>query len=574
MPHPQLQGEPAASQPRRVLARFASHPEFWLAVVSLFWLASANRHFLISSFQASSAEGGYATQLIGGLVIALFALNWLLLMLVVVRKPGFWVLAVLMIVCASGAHFIGRYGVFIDPEMMRNTLKTDMAEAGELLTLSLALDITLFGLVPAVLLWRYWPEPRRWRTAIAVRASCLLVALLALILTLLWISQPLSSLMRMNRDLRYLVTPSNLLWSTGKAMAGQAQEKEIALKPIAVDVAAGPIAKARERPFRLIVVVGETVRAHDWGLSGYERNTTPQLSQRQLINFSDVRSCGTNTEVSVPCMFAPVGRRNYDERAIRTSESLLHVFARAGWSVSWHDNQSGCKGVCQGLPYVQATDSRGRGLCERGRCLDEVLLDGVPDFMSSGQSQALLVLHMLGNHGPSYWRRYPAAFEQFKPACRKDDLSACTRDEIVNAYDNAILYTDHLLARLIDEMAKHQDRVDSVLIYVSDHGESLGERGLFLHGMPWAIAPDEQTRVPMSLWFSSQAAASAAVDLGCLRAKSDLRGLSHDHLFHTLMGLADLRSHIHDASLDLVSACRWATAANQARSRAKESTKP
>jgi lipid A ethanolaminephosphotransferase len=557
--------------------RLASHPEFWLALVSLFWLASSNRFFLISSFEASIAGGGDSLRLITGLIIALFALNWLILLVLVVHKPGRWFLASLLMIGAVAAHFIGRYGVFIDPEMLRNTLKTDVAEARELITLSLALDLALFGLVPAVVLWRLWPAPRAWRKASLVRLGCVLAAILTLVSAVLWISQPLSSLMRMHRDLRYLITPSNLIWSTGKAIAGQAREQGRPLRAIGLDVSPGPMATQRQRPLRIIVVVGETVRAQNWGLNGYSRNTTPELARHQPINFNDVSSCGTNTEISVPCMFAPVGQRNYDESTIRASESLLHVFARAGWSVSWHDNQSGCKGVCQDLPYVQATDPLGRGLCDRGRCLDEVLLDGVPGFMRAAQAQSLLVLHMLGNHGPSYWRRYPPAFERFKPACRKDDLSACTRDEIVNAYDNAILYTDHLLARLIDELVRHEDQVDSVLVYVSDHGESLGERGLFLHGMPWAIAPEVQTRVPMILWFSRFADASTGVDLGCLRARSGEKSLAHDHLFHTLMGLADLRSSIHEASLDLAALCRRPSAPfapSQPRDAERATTKP
>jgi lipid A ethanolaminephosphotransferase len=547
--------QPVAPMRRPLLHRLASHPEFWLALVSLFWLASSNRFFLVSSFEASSAGDGSSIRLIAGLIIALFALNWLLLLTTVLHRPGRWLLALWMMVGAVLAHFIGRYGVFIDPEMLRNSLKTDLAEAGELLTPSLVLDLTLFGLVPATAVWRLWPAPRTWRQASLIRLSCLLVAILTLLSALLWISQPFSSLMRMHRELRYLITPSNLIWSGSQAIAGQARERGQPLKAVGLDVTPGPLAQQRQRPLRIVVVVGETVRAQNWGLNGYARNTTPQLAQRAPINFNHVRSCGTNTEVSVPCMFAPVGRRQYDEAVIRGHESLLHVFARAGWDVSWHDNQSGCKGVCQGLSYVQAGDKLGRGLCEKGRCPDEVLLDGIPGFMESDQAQSLRVLHMLGNHGPSYWRRYPTAFEQFKPACRKDDLSACSRDEIVNAYDNAVLYTDHLLARLIDELTRHEDRVDSVLIYVSDHGESLGERGLYLHGMPWAIAPEEQTRVPMVFWFSKFADTGTGVALDCLRAQASTRQISHDHLFHTLMGLADLRSLVHEPAFDLAGLC-------------------
>ncbi len=329
---------------------------------------------------------------------------------------------------------------------------------------------------------------------------------------------------------------------------------------IGLDAAPGPGWATRERPRLVVLVVGETARAANWGLSGYARQTTPQLAALpSLLNFADVTACGTSTEVSLPCMFAPVGRRDYDEARIRGSESLLHVAARAGVAVQWRDNQSGCKGVCDGLPNDSLNPGNAPGLCQGERCWDEGLLRGLEERLAGlhgkPRSTQLLVLHMLGNHGPSYWRRYPPAFERFTPACRNDDLGQCSREQIVNAYDNALLYTDHVLAQLIGRLAAHTGSVDSAMLYVSDHGESLGEKGLFLHGVPYAIAPREQMQVPMVFWTSEGFARDAALDASCLRSRAQAP-VQHDHLFHTLLGLLDVRSSLYEGALDLTRACR------------------
>jgi lipid A ethanolaminephosphotransferase len=343
-----------------------------------------------------------------------------------------------------------------------------------------------------------------------------------------------------------------------------ARETRGAVKPreaIGLDAKPGPSWATRSKPMVVVLVVGETVRAANWGLNGYARQTTPQLAALpELINFRDVGSCGTNTEVSLPCMFAPVGRRSYDEARIRSSEGLLQVLARAGVAVHWRDNQSGCKGVCDGLSNDTVQSLNAPGLCSDGRCLDEGLLFGLDARLAQAKGTQLLVLHMLGNHGPSYFRRYPVAFARFTPACENDDLQHCTREEIVNAYDNALLYTDHVLAQLIGQLKARSGSVDSALIFVSDHGESLGENRLFLHGMPYAIAPEVQTKVPLVMWMSDGFRSASALDAGCLRQRAQ-GSVQHDHLFHTLLGLLDVRTSLYDSAWDFGAGCRQANSA-------------
>jgi len=260
-------------------------------------------------------------------------------------------------------------------------------------------------------------------------------------------------------------------------------------------------------------------------------------------------------------MFAPVGRRDYDEARIRGGESLLHLLAHVGLTVHWRDNQSGCKGVCAGLAQDEVGSVNPAGLCSDGRCLDEGLLVGLSERLAAARASTgrpatqVLVLHQLGSHGPAYFRRYPPAFARFTPACNNDDLQKCTREEIVNAYDNSLLYTDHVLASVIATLQRSAADVDSALIYVSDHGESLGERNLYLHGLPWFIAPNEQKKVPMVMWLSPGIASASATDTACLRQRATAPA-SHDHLFHTVLGLLDVRTSVYAPEWDLAAGCR------------------
>jgi lipid A ethanolaminephosphotransferase len=292
------------------------------------------------------------------------------------------------------------------------------------------------------------------------------------------------------------------------------------------------------------------------------RDTTPRLArlaaEGTLINVPDVHACGTNTETSLPCMFAPVGRRDYDEARIRGQQSLLHVAARAGVQVLWRDNQSGCKGVCDGLPSETVDATAAPGLCPEGRCFDEALLHDLDQRLARAQGTQLLVLHTIGSHGPAYFRRYPRAFAHFQPECQVDDLRHCSAEQIRNAFDNTLRYTDHVLASAINTLRAHADRVDSALVYVSDHGESLGEYGLFLHGVPYAMAPEVQTRVPMVAWASPGLERAAGMATGCLRKAltTTAQPVAHDHLFPVLLGLLDVRTALREPALDLLAPCR------------------
>jgi len=549
------------AQPRRRRFGVTLTSDQLVVAAAVFWALAFNGAFFaaVSKGQAGDAS---AWGLLLALAGALVALNVLLTGLLAHRRTVKLVIGAATLAAAAGAWFIGAYGITLDPSMMRNVLRTDVAEARELLGSGFVLHMALFAGLPLLLLSRVTVARVPWRRALLRRVALMLVALLALVALVWSVFQPLSSLTRNQRELRYLVTPANLMWSTAAVLAADTRGAAKAREPIGLDAKAGASWAARTRPLVVVLVVGETARAANWGLNGYARQTTPELAQAGVVNFGDVHSCGTNTEMSLPCMFAPVGRRSYDEARIRGQQSLLHVLGRAGVGIDWRDNQSGCKGVCDGLPALTIDAGFAPNLCDGDRCLDEALSQDLAQRLKRAQGTQLWVLHMLGNHGPSYYRRYPRAFARFEPDCRDDDLRKCSEQQVVNAYDNALLYTDHVLASAIRTLKAAAADVDTALIYVSDHGESLGEHGLFLHGLPYALAPEVQKRVPMVWWNSDGFERASGLAAGCLMASMAAQArqpVAHDHLFHTLLGALDVTTALHEPALDLTQPCRTAT---------------
>lgn len=525
---------------------FAASGYFALVCNLPFWQA------LLADRPSLWSSAGYAT----AVAIALVALQFVMLGLVANRWTTKPLLALMLVVASVSSFYMREFGIYLDPAMLRNVLHTEVAEARELFSSALLLHLLLTAVPPLVVVQRVRLRRRSLLKAMSRRAGLLLLAFMAGVGALSLVSKDFAAQMRNHKEIRFLATPANTVYSLSRAMGDDARIANRPRAPIATDATLGSRWGGQAKPVLFVLVVGETARAANWGLNGGgARETTPQLAQLDVINFPSVSSCGTNTEVSVPCMFSVRGRRNYDEDAIRGSESLLHVLRRAGLRVVWNDNQSGCKGVCTGLESLRPDRAALAGLCDPERCLDEALLASSDALLRDNRDNLVLVLHQLGNHGPAYYRRHPAAFRRFTPTCDSQDLSRCGRDEIINSYDNALLYTDHVLAQTIRRLEALQQSYDTALLYVSDHGESLGEKGLYLHGMPYAIAPAEQTRVPMVLWISTGYARRFGLDLACLREHAG-RSLSHDHLFHSVLGLLDVRTAVHERALDFVAACQ------------------
>ena len=521
-------------------AFFAAVPLTLLALPFFSELAS---HATLKSFTALIAT------------LAFFGLIWVGVFLVLVRwMPRYgwrWVLAVLALVGAGADAFTTLYGTVMTPDMVRNALSTDWREATELVGWRWTTRTLLFAL-PALAVAFFAPTVEqktardfRGKLRYTTRAVLLTAVTMGFLLSQF---STLSAFMRNQKEARYLIEPVAVIYSFVRTLVsdGTPQKKE----RLVIDSTPVLTAAASDKPLLIVLVVGETVRAADWGLNGYERNTTPELKRRGVINFTDVTACGTSTDVSLPCMFSRVGRKDYDRDRILTEESVLSVIDRAGVTVRWVDNQSGCKGACTNameIPVVKNAED-----CPSGTCWDKAMLGNIDEALRTETKRELLVLHSMGNHGPAYWRRTPPAFRPFGEGCLKDDLGECRPEDVVVSYDNAVAYADQFLAAAIDKLSAVKDR-DTVLLYVSDHGESLGEKGLWLHGAPYWTHLSEQTKVPMILWMND----SARRRFNVTRPAGNVDvPVTHDNLADTLFELTGVQSVVHHPQESLLSRLR------------------
>jgi lipid A ethanolaminephosphotransferase len=540
------------------------HPLVLLLVLAL-WLTTLGNLPLWRSLWALTDSHGVRTDLgllaIGGIVFTATTVLLSLLVWPLWRKP---VGVVLLMVAAANSYFMSAYGVVIDPSMMANTVQTDVREVRDLLSGSMGGVLLLGVVLPGVWWWRQPVQPWPPRRLLGRQLGLALLALV-LMVVVIWASfQDLASTMRNHKSLRYMVNPFNTVYASGRLLVGQTAQARLSLQPIGEDAAMVSSGAAGAPPL-IVLVVGETVRAANFGLAGYARDTTPQLRQLQtsgeLTYFSNVRSCGTNTQVSVPCMFSHGGREAQAKNDM-PHENLLDVLQRAGMQVLWLDNQSGCKGVCDRVPNFSTLTLKDPKLCPDGECFDEIMLRVLPERLAelektrpAGKAPVgtVVVLHQMGNHGPAYYKRTPADMKLYQPECRTNVLQDCPAQDIVNAYDNAVHYTDHLLGQTV-RWLKTQPR-PTAMLYVSDHGESLGEKGLYLHGMPYMMAPPEQTHVPMALWLSKSLQSQRGWDGACLQ-KQAAQALSHDHYFHSVLSLAQVKTRWQKTELDLFAACK------------------
>jgi lipid A ethanolaminephosphotransferase len=503
-----------------------------------------------SDWQGWLIRGSFALLLLAAfnLLLTLMAFRWVL-------KP---ILTLLLLSGAGAAYFMSQYGVMIDKEMLRNAVQTNPAEAFDLLSFKLVAYLLLLGVLPTWLLWKTPVQYRRWHFELLSKLLVIISCAAILGGVALANYQGLASLFRNHKELRLLVTPSNIVNAGSGYLREQLASAKQPFRKIGEDAVRALKVSSHGRKTLTVLVVGESARAENFSLLGYGRDTNPKLKQQDdLISFANVHSCGTETAVSVPCMFSNMGRKNYQASIAENQEGLLDVLQRAGLQVIWRDNQSGCKGTCDRVIQDDVSNDTDPSLCASGECHDEILLKNLQSFIDNLQQDTVLVMHAMGSHGPAYYKRYPKAFEQFTPVCASNALNQCTQAQIVNGYDNSILYADHVLASLIDLLRNNQDKVDSGMLYLSDHGESLGEYNLFLHGTPYMLAPEQQKHVAMLAWFSKGYQQRAGFASQCLRANRE-QALSHDNLFHSMLGLLQVKTNAYDPALDMFAACRRA----------------
>lgn len=531
---------------------FTLRVETLVLMSSVFFTLISNNSFwmaLAAGRDVSSVHNWVVFVLLGVMITALHTFLFLLVMNRWTVKP---LLILLFLTSASAVYFMNKYHIYLDAAMLRNLIETDTKEAADLLQWDMLVTFVFLGLIPSVLVYRANIILLPLKRAIVIRVLALVGLLLVSVVCGWTVMNDLAPTMRQNKTMRYLITPSNYLYSLGSALNSYKQAAVTVKKPIGED--ARQVTDAKRKPRAFVLFVGETQRAANWGLNGYERQTTPALSKQPVMNFTNATSCGTDTAESVPCMFSMYGRHKYNENKIRTSESLLDVLKRSGVSVMWFDNQSGCKGVCDNVPNEDLTKSKNPDFCVKGNCFDEILINKMNDQLNNSQGDVMIVLHMMGSHGPAYFKRYPPAFRKWEPTCDSSDLATCNREHIVNTYDNSILYADYVLSKAIDTLAKNNTH-DTVLWFMSDHGESLGENNMYLHGFPYAIAPDTQKKVPMITWFSPGFAKSIGLNTTCF-AKRQQEAVSHDNLFPSVLSVFDIQTSVYDPSFDLFASCK------------------
>ena len=462
----------------------------------------------------------------------------------------------LVFIGGFAAYAVNTLGVLITSDQIQNLMQTDIAEARDTWSwhlLTWTLGMTVVPII-VILMMKIKPEPIIRQLLHKVIAS---VVSLAMVLGLLFVFYvDFAAIFRENRDLKGMISPQNMIASFASYYKKKAPKENLPLVVYGED-AVMQKAQATSLPKLMVLVVGETARAENFSLNGYSKNTNPKLSQQDILNFSRVSSCGTATAVSVPCMFSGMPRKEYEERLASHREGLLDIAQRAGYQVTWIDNNSGCKGTCDRVNQFKIPEPLQQKWCKDKECFDDILIDSFKAYLATipqdDNRPRLIVLHQMGSHGPAYYKRVPAQFKVFKPTCDTNAIQGCSRDALLNSYDNTLLYTDYVLDSLIETL-KNTTKYQTALWYLSDHGESTGESGMYLHGAPYAIAPTQQTHIPMLMWFSTVWKNQAKQQVKCL-AQQGRQELSQDNLFPTMLSLLDVKSKVIDPNNDMLAAC-------------------
>lgn len=508
---------------------------------AVFVAAFANFPFFKSALNAFGASAFVAS--LFAYAIAVFVL---LLSVVCHRSLVKPVLTLFFLLSSVLAYFTAKYGTIFDYHMISNVFETNTAEAGDLLNVQLFGYIALLGVLPSLAVW--WAPLSRphWKAETIGRIKLVAAAGLTLGFNYLAFGGSYVAMVREHPDVANKINPSYALYSVVKLAKKSIPSGQHTYEVIGRDAAIPATDVHREL---VIMVVGETGRADHWSLNGYRQATSEPLVGKGVINFPDFWSCDTYTSASVPCMFSNLGRANFTAEKAHATDNALDVLSRAGVHVLWRDNNSDSKGVADRVTYQDFRGADRNPICENGECRDMGMLAGLQEHIDQQTGDILIVLHQMGNHGPAYYKRYPKEFERFTPVCQTNDLGSCTSEEINNAYDNAILYTNYFLSQVIELLKKNDTKFETAMFYVADHGESLGEYGVFLHAMPYVLAPDAQKHVPAVLWLGENMKHDVVLET---IEERRLRRWSHDNVFSTLLGLFEVQSDTYDTGKDLL----------------------
>lgn len=506
-----------------------------VGMLALWITLFANQTFFTKLFRYAWEEKNYTVLLSAPFILVLLLIGVINIVVLLTHRYTFKMVVVfLLVVSAFSGYFIDSFGTIIDKDMFTNMMQTDSAEILELFTMKLVIYVVVGAVIPAFIVQRYSLHFLSYGVEIAQKMSVILLSLVLIIGIYMASGKTYSSFFRNHHELKMYLNPSYpissfIKWALLKTKGVQS------IKPIAEDARKNDHARKK----LVILVVGETARAENFSLNGYAKQTNPLLHARtDIVNFSHFYSCGTATAISIPCMFSKFGRDSFDDDK-NYYENLMDVMQKVGVNVVWRDNNSGgSKGIANRLHDVVSYHGTG---------FDEVLFKTLQKTIDETSRDTLIVLHQEGSHGPAYYKRYPEAFKHFTPSCDTQDLSQCSQEQIVNSYNNTILYTDFIINEAIKVLEKNEETFDTTLFYVSDHGESLGENGVYLHGLPYFIAPDAQKHVPALLYFGK----AHQEKIERLNTKKSDH-FSHDNLFHTMLGLFDIETKEYNPKLDIL----------------------
>ncbi len=457
----------------------------------------------------------------GGLVLVMLALNFFIysLFLYLGRIAGKIILAISFICNSICFYFIVTYNTLITDKMMGNLFNTQYSEASGFITWGFFLFILLLGVPPCIYIFSRKLEYGSWKrffANIGIALGLILAAVGANAGNILWID-------RNSTEIGSLLMP----WSyTVNSVRYHNGVKKRNMKEIPL-----PDAKiANESKDVCVLIIGESARAMNFSLYGYERKTNPLLENDNVTALkADASDTYTTAGVKAILDHKPSGK---------LYEILPNYLFRSGVDVIWRSNNWGEPPVH--IDNYKKVKTLKELYPEADSRYDEILLSGLKDeVLGSGKDKILIVLHTSTSHGPTYNTKYPKEFEVFTPVCETVEASKSNRDELINAYDNTILYTDYLVHRTIELLKDIPQRRSSVL-FVSDHGESLGENNLYMHGVPLAVAPREQIEIPFIVWTSDN-----SLEI------NDKEKVGHYHVFHSVLGFLGIESPVYDNSLDI-----------------------
>jgi lipid A ethanolaminephosphotransferase len=523
----------------RILQRLKNGYDCHIAVFALAYsvFTLAAYHKPLFAYAVNNVDlhsfGGFAV--LAGLVImqmaAIFLLIMLLSFLPFLVKPAS---ALLLVTNSIAYYFVAEYNVMLDMTMMSNVFNTNYGEAAELISYRIILYILFLGVLPAAVVMRI-----KIRGTAALKRAGMIFGTLAFVVlfgylnskTWLWFDKNSKRVGGLTMPLSYIV--NSIRHFREQAFLNT------------VDVPIPDSHFLSEDKTTVILVIGESARSANFSLYGYGRDTNPYLKKDGVAVIPGTKAFTTYTTESIRCMLAHLGEKTPSGTVF---EALPSYLQRHKVNVLWRSNNWG-EPKMKIARYEKADKLREAcGAACGDLTYDEAMLYKLKEELDgrTGENN-FIVLHQTGSHGPQYYTKYPPQFEKFTPVCRSVDLQKCTQDELVNAYDNTVLSTDYFLHQVIS-LLRALKNTSSVMIYISDHGESLGERGIYLHGTPYALAPDVQKDIPFIVWMSDKFEARRK-----LAAKDLVRNIPHSQgeIFNSVMGAFGMRSDFYNGDLDI-----------------------